>query len=144
MVVHAFMHGSSRRARDSRSGHSVRRTDRLAFSARLLARPSPTSQSDVARTCDSTATQLRLDTPHLRLTSHLRLTCDSLSPALSKVVISASATSQGTDYRLHPKAIVTAYKFKAYNTTAYKSNTNKSKTLPTPIGTDCLLQAQGH
>jgi len=78
---------------------------------RLLACPSPTSQSDVARTCDSTATQLRLDTPHLRLTSHLRLTCDSLSPALSKVVTSASDESR--HYRLHPKAIVsTAYKSK--------------------------------
>jgi len=54
--------------------------------------------------CDSTAT----GHPTCDSTPTCDWTCDSLLSALSKVVISASATSQGTDHRLHPKAIVTA------------------------------------
>jgi len=95
----------------------------------------PTVCSPVPRVC-SPVPRLRHSLTSLALATQLRLncdwtprtcdspptcdwTCDSLLSALSKVVISASATSQGTGYRLHPKAIVTAPKSKALTTHAY-------------------------
>jgi len=117
----------------------TRLSDRLAFSACPSSiRHSPVCRlsdvsGDVTRTCDSLAT-------HLRLNTHLRLTCDSLLPALSKVVITASDESRA---RLPPTYIVATYKSK-HTLTTVSLYQGPLTTAPKHKGIDYSLHPRQH